>query len=69
MDTPGPLTGKDPQIATYGSLAGVAVFMLYLYYSSLIMLVGAEMNQIIEEHIPGGKNEGDKTLNTDEQPG
>src|SRR5829696_5433742 len=45
---------------TYGSLAGVIVLMLYVYYSALIMLVGAEMNQMIEWHIPGGKDEGDK---------
>ena len=45
---------------TYGSLAGVIILMLYVYYSSLIMLVGAEMNQVIEWHIPGGKNEGEK---------
>jgi membrane protein len=45
---------------TYGSLAGVIILMLYVYYSALIMLVGAEINQVIEEHIPGGKNEGEK---------
>src|SRR5919112_4879994 len=45
---------------TYGSLAGVIILMLYVYYSALIMLVGAEMNQVIEWHIPGGKNEGEK---------
>jgi membrane protein len=45
---------------TYGSLAGVIVLMLYVYYSALIMLVGAEMNQVIEWHIPGGKDEGEK---------
>ena len=45
---------------TYGSLAGVIIFMLYIYYSALIMLVGAEMNQVIEWHIPGGKDEGEK---------
>lgn len=28
---------------TYGSLAGI-IFMLYIYYSAVIMLVGAEMN-------------------------
>jgi uncharacterized BrkB/YihY/UPF0761 family membrane protein len=37
--------------------------MLYIYYSSFIMLIGAELNQVIEEHIPEGKNEGEKTLN------
>jgi membrane protein len=52
--------------ATYGSLAGIIVLMLYIYYSSFIMLIGAEMNQVIEEHIPGGKDEGEKTLGTDQ---
>jgi membrane protein len=49
--------------ATYGSLAGVAILMLYLYYTAYIVLLGAEMNQVIEEDIPGGKNEGEKTTN------
>ena len=47
------------------SLASVAVLMLYIYYSSLIVLIGGEMNQVIEEHIPEGKNEGEKTTNED----
>jgi membrane protein len=45
---------------TYGSLAGVILLMLYIYYSAVIMLIGAEMNQVIEWHIPGGKSEGEK---------
>lgn len=45
---------------TYGTLAGVAILMLYLYYAAFILLFGAEMNQVIEEHAPGGKNEGEK---------
>jgi membrane protein len=53
---------------TYGSLAGVIVLMLYVYYSALIMLVGAEMNQVIEWHIPGGKDEGDKIPEEDRRP-
>lgn len=57
--------GSDSYSATYGSLASVAVLMLYIYYSSLIVLVGGEMNQVIEEHIPEGKNEGEKTTNED----
>lgn len=55
--------GSDSYSATYGSLASVAVLMLYIYYSSLIVLIGGEMNQVIEEHIPEGKNEGEKTTN------
>ena len=53
--------------ATFGSFAGIIILMLYIYYSSFIMLVGAEVNQVIEEHVPQGKNEGEKTLNTEQQ--
>jgi len=53
---------------TYGSLAGVIVLMLYVYYSALIMLVGAEMNQVIEWHNPGGKDEGEKVPEVDRKP-
>ncbi len=51
--------------ATYGALAGVIILLLYIYYSSFILLVGAELNQLIEEHIPEAKNEGEKTPDTD----
>jgi hypothetical protein len=30
------------------------------------MLVGAEMNQVIEGHIPEGKDEGEKTIDADQ---
>ena len=52
--------------ATYGSLAGVAIFLIYIYWSALIMLIGAEMNQVTEGHIPEGKNEGEKTIDADQ---
>jgi membrane protein len=52
--------------AAYGSLAGVVILMLYIYYSAFIMLIGAELNQVVEEHIPEGKNEGEKTPNVDQ---
>jgi membrane protein len=54
--------------ATYGSLAGIIILMLYIYYSSFIMLLGAEMNQVIEWHIPGGKDEGEKIPEEDRKP-
>jgi membrane protein len=60
--------GGNSYNETYGSLAGVIVLMLYVYYSALIMLVGAEMNQVIEWHIPGGKDEGDKIPEDDRKP-
>jgi membrane protein len=50
---------------TYESLAGVIVLMFYDYYSALIMLIGAEITQVIEWHIPGGKNEGEKIPEAD----
>jgi membrane protein len=53
---------------TYGSLTGVIILMLYVYYSALIMLIGAEINQVIEWHIPGGKNEGEKVPEDDRKP-
>ena len=53
---------------TYGSLAGVIILMLYIYYSAVIMLIGAEMNQVIEWHIPGGKDEGEKIPEEDRKP-
>jgi len=50
---------------TYGTLAGVAILMLYLYYASYILLMGAEINQIVEEHASEGKDTGERTLNED----
>jgi membrane protein len=43
----------------------VAIFLFYIYWSALIMLIGAETNQVIEGHIPEGKNEGEKTIDAD----
>lgn len=51
--------------ATYGALAGVAIFMLYLYYASFILLLGAEMNQVVEDASPEGKDTGEKELPSD----
>ncbi len=54
---------------TYGSLAGVIILMLYIYYTAVIVLVSAEMNQVIEWHIPGGKDEGEKVPEADKNEG
>ncbi len=46
--------------ATYGSLGGVIVLMLWFYISGLAILVGAEMNAEIEHASPHGKDPGEK---------
>jgi len=46
--------------ATYGSLGGVIILMLWFYISSLAILVGAELNAEIEHASPYGKEPGEK---------
>jgi membrane protein len=46
--------------ATYGSLGGVIVLMLWFYISALAVLIGAEMNAEIEHASPHGKDPGEK---------
>jgi membrane protein len=45
---------------TYGALAGVILMMLWFYLASLALLVGAEVNCIIEHAAPHGKSPGQK---------
>jgi membrane protein len=47
--------------ATYGSIAGLIVLILYMYYSSFLLLFGAEINQVIEDAHPEGKDKGERT--------
>jgi membrane protein len=46
--------------ATYGSLGGVIMLMLWFYLTGLAILVGAEMNAEIEHASPYGKDVGEK---------
>lgn len=46
----------------YGALAGIVLLMIYLFASAFILLLGAEINQVIEMRHPDGKNEGEKEL-------
>jgi membrane protein len=47
--------------AAYGSVGGVMVLLLWLYVSSIAILVAAELNAEIEHASPYGKDAGQKT--------
>src|SRR5205814_24432 len=46
--------------ATYGTIGGVIVLMLWFYVSALAVLAGAELNAEIEHASPYGKDPGEK---------
>ncbi len=43
---------------TYGSIGGVIVLMTWLYISGLVLIVGGEINAVLEHASPGGKAAG-----------
>ncbi len=45
---------------TYGAIGGAMVTLLWFYVSGLAMLVGAELNAVIENASPLGKNSGER---------
>ena len=45
---------------TYGAIAGVAILMLWFYFSGIAILLGAELNAEIEHASPYGKDVGEK---------
>ncbi|HZH04279.1 MAG TPA: YihY/virulence factor BrkB family protein [Myxococcaceae bacterium] len=48
--------------ATYGALGGVAVLLLWMWISAQVLLLGAEINAIIEHSSPEGKSAGARSL-------
>ena len=46
--------------ATYGSLGAGMILMTWLYISGLVMLIGSEVNALIEHYAPNGKDKGEK---------
>lgn len=45
--------------ATYGSIGAVIVLMLWLYIAGLSILIGSEINALIEHHSAEGKEKGE----------
>jgi membrane protein len=43
--------------ATYGSIGGVMVLMLWFYLTGLVMLIGGEINSVLERMVYGSPNE------------
>jgi membrane protein len=48
--------------ATYGALGGVIVLLLWMWISSQVVLLGAEINAVIEHKSPEGKRPGAKKM-------
>ena len=46
--------------ATYGSIGAVIILMLWLYIAGFVILVGSEINALLEHHSPHGKRKGEK---------
>ncbi|KJS00562.1 MAG: hypothetical protein VR65_12120 [Desulfobulbaceae bacterium BRH_c16a] len=46
--------------ATYGSIGAVIILMLWLYIAGLVILIGSEINVLVEHYSPEGKQKGEK---------
>jgi membrane protein len=46
--------------ATYGSIGAVIMLMLWLYITGLVILIGSEINALLEHYSPEGKRKGRK---------
>jgi membrane protein len=46
--------------ATYGSIGAVIILMLWLYVAGLVILLGSELNALVEHYSARGKRKGEK---------
>lgn len=54
--------------AMYGSIGTIIVLLLYFYISSAVLLLGAEMNAVIEHMSAEGKDKGEKDVDGTTSP-
>ena len=54
--------------AMYGSVGAIIVLLLYFYISAAVLLLGAELNAVIEHHLPHGKNPGERSFEAPAEP-
>lgn len=54
--------------ATYGSIGAVIVMMLWLNITGLVILLGSEVNSLIEHYNPEGKDKGEKVEGQGQAP-
>ncbi|MFJ4257791.1 YihY/virulence factor BrkB family protein [Pseudomonas monteilii] len=54
--------------AMYGSIGAIIVLLLYFYISAAVLLLGAEMNAVIEHMSSEGKNPGEKDFEGHKAP-
>lgn len=47
--------------ATYGAIGAVIVLMLWFYVAGLVLLIGSEINVVLEQHLFDGKERGEKS--------
>lgn len=47
---------------TYGTIGAVIILLTWMYITGLIILIGGEINSVIEQSLPEGKDAGEKRL-------
>jgi len=52
----------------YGSIGAIIVLLLYFYISAAVLLLGAEMNAVIEHMSAEGKDPGEKEFDQSAPP-